>query len=63
MKPYQTHCRNWRDEGLTQHRNGWPDLYHDACQQQGIEPDPEVLAYNTSYEQVRADLKNLSASA
>ncbi|MEO5804446.1 MAG: hypothetical protein ABIR24_13050 [Verrucomicrobiota bacterium] len=26
-------------------------------------PDPEVLAYNTSYEQVRADLKNLSASA
>ena len=55
--------KSWRDEGLTQHRNWWPDLYRDACQQQGIEPDPEVLAYNTSYEQVRADLKNLSASA
>ncbi len=55
--------KSWRDEGLTQHRNWWPDLYCDACQQSGIEPDPEVLAYNTSYEQVRADLKNLSASA
>ncbi len=55
--------KSWRDEGLTQHRNWWPDLYRDACQQSGIEPDPEVLAYNTSYEQVRADLKNLSASA
>jgi hypothetical protein len=55
--------KSWRDEGLTQHRNWWPDLYRDACKQQNIEPDPEVLAYNTSYEQVRADLKNLSASA
>lgn len=55
--------KSWRDEGLTQHRNWWPDLYRDYCKQQNIEPDPEVLAYNTSYEQVRADLKNLSASA
>jgi hypothetical protein len=55
--------RQWRDEGLTAHRNWWPDLYQDACKNWGIEPDPDVLAYNTSYEQVRADLKNLSASA
>ncbi len=55
--------RQWRDEGLTAHRNWWPDLYKDACKNWGVEPDPEVLAYNTSYEQVRADLKNLSASA
>jgi hypothetical protein len=55
--------KSWRDEGLTQHRNWWPDLYRDACKQQNIQPDPEVLAYNTSYEQVRADLKNLSTSA
>ncbi|MDB6027800.1 MAG: hypothetical protein JWM68_4023 [Verrucomicrobiales bacterium] len=55
--------RQWRDEGLTEHRNWWPDCYKDACKNWGIEPDPDVLAYNTSYEQVRADLKNLSASA
>lgn len=53
----------WRDEGLTQHRNWWPDLYTAACQTWGIEPDPKVLSYNISYETVRADLKNLSASA
>ena len=55
--------KQWRDEGLTQHRNWWPDCYKDACKNWGIQPDAEVLSYNTSYEQVRADLKNLSASA
>jgi hypothetical protein len=53
----------WRDEGHTQHRNWWPDVYTAACQTWGIEPDPKVLAYNVSYESVRADLKDLSASA
>lgn len=53
----------WRDQGLTQHRNWWPDLYQAACQRWGIAPDPKVLAYDTTYEQVRADLKDLSASA
>ena len=28
-----------------------------------VSPDPAVLAYSTSYEQVRADLKEISASA
>jgi len=55
--------RQWRDEGLTQHRNWWPECYQDACKTWGIEPDLRVLAYNTTYEQVRADLKDLSASA
>ncbi len=55
--------RQWRDEGLTQHRNWWPDVYLAACQAWGEEPDPEVLAYNTSYETVRADLKELTGSA
>jgi hypothetical protein len=55
--------RQWRDEGLTQHRNWWPDCYRAACENRGIEPDPSALAYSTSYEQVRADLKNVSASA
>jgi hypothetical protein len=55
--------RQWRDDGLTQHRNWWPDCYRAACQSRGVEPDPIVLSYQTSYEQVRADLKNVSASA
>jgi hypothetical protein len=55
--------REWRDKGLTKHRNWWPELYDAACKHWGIEPDPQVKAYHTTYEQVRADLKNLSASA
>ncbi|MDX1952297.1 MAG: hypothetical protein SFY81_08925 [Verrucomicrobiota bacterium] len=53
----------WRTEGLTQHRNWWPDVYSEACRQWQIEPDPKILAYNVTYQNVRADLKNLSASA
>jgi len=53
----------WRAEGKTQHRNWWPDLYRAACKTWKVQPDPQVLAYATSYESVRADLKNLSASA
>lgn len=52
----------WKEEGLTEHRNWWPELYRQACQSWGIEPDPRILAYNTTYEQVRADLKNISVS-
>jgi len=52
----------WRTEGKTAHRNWWPDLYTAACKTWGIPPDPKVLAYATSYQNVRADLKNLSAS-
>ncbi|MGZ4962365.1 MAG: hypothetical protein ACXWC8_07410 [Limisphaerales bacterium] len=55
--------REWRDQGLTQHRNWWENCYTQACEKAGIEPDPAVLAFNTSYEQVRADLKNISGSA
>ncbi len=54
---------NWRQEGLTQHRNWWPELYRAACKNWGIEPDPKVLAYDTSYQSVRADLKELTGSA
>ncbi|MBI2928359.1 MAG: hypothetical protein HYY24_22040 [Verrucomicrobia bacterium] len=52
----------WRADGLTQHRNWWPDAYRAACRNWRVEPDPEVLAYSTTYETVRADLKELSAS-
>jgi len=54
---------NWRQQGLTQHRNWWPDLYREACQHWGTEPDPKVLAYATTYQTVRADLKELTGSA
>jgi len=53
----------WRQQGLTQHRNWWPDLYQEACRHRGVEPDPKVLAYSTSYQSVRADLKELTGSA
>jgi hypothetical protein len=55
--------RSWRDEGLTQHRNWWPELYREACDHWGVQPDPEVLAYSTTYEAVRADLKEVTGSA
>jgi hypothetical protein len=54
---------NWRQQGLTQHRNWWPEVYRDACRHWGIQPDPKVLAYSTTYETVRADLKELTGSA
>jgi hypothetical protein len=52
----------WRREGLTQHRNWWPDLYRSACQSWNVAPDPQVMAYATTYEAIRADLKTISAS-
>jgi hypothetical protein len=56
---------DWRtnkEKGLTQHRNWWPELYREACKRWGISPDPAALAYNTSYEVVRPDLKEISVS-
>lgn len=58
-----TGWREWRDQGLTEHRNWWPDVYLDYCRAQHIEPDAQVLAYDESYEQKRADLKVLVGSA
>jgi len=55
--------REWKEQGLTQHRNWWPEIYLQACQHWKIEADARVLAYQTTYESVRADLKNLSASS
>ena len=50
----------WREDGLTQHRNWWPETYRAACRHWGIEPDPEILAYSTTYETLRADMKQVS---
>ncbi|HLW03214.1 MAG TPA: hypothetical protein VKT82_31495 [Ktedonobacterales bacterium] len=57
MSNWQT----WRDQGLTQHRNWWPELYRDACVRWGIEPDKEVLAFSETYEETRADRKPIVA--
>lgn len=52
----------WRQQGLTEHRNWWPEVYRAGCERWGVAPDPQVLAYDTSYREVRADLKNLAVS-
>ena len=52
--------KKWKEEGLTEHRNWWPDVYRAACRHWGIEPDPKLLAYNTTYENTRADLKDVA---
>ncbi|HEY3935924.1 MAG TPA: hypothetical protein VGL97_00715 [Bryobacteraceae bacterium] len=50
----------WREDGLTQHRNWWPEVYRAACRHWGIDPDPALLAYNVTYENTRADLKQVA---
>jgi hypothetical protein len=54
---------SWRDQGLTQHRNWWPDVYRDACKRWGVEPDAKELAFHETYEATRADLKQVTGSA
>lgn len=53
--------KKWKDYGLTEHRNWWPDVYRAACKHWGIEPDPNLLAYDTTYENTRPDLKEVAA--
>lgn len=53
----------WKEEGKTQHRNWWPELYQSFCARQGLSPDPQALSYATTYETTRADLEKLAASA
>ena len=53
---------SYRHAGLTQHENWWPALYREWCRVHEREPNPAVLAFATSYEQARADLKEISAS-
>jgi hypothetical protein len=57
---------NWqqvKDNGMTQHANWWPAIYTQACLSWGVTPDPKVLAYATTYEDARADLKSVMGSA
>lgn len=52
---------SWKANGLTEHRNWWPDLYTAWCQSRGVVPDPKVLAFDTNYSAMRADLKDVGA--
>lgn len=54
-----SHWRSYQEQGLTEHRNWWPDIYRAACERWKITPDPQALAFNTSYESTRADLKEI----
>jgi hypothetical protein len=54
-----SHWRAYREQGLTEHRNWWPDLYRDACHRWGVEPKPDALAFCETYESSRADLRDI----
>ena len=54
--------KRYQADGVTQHENWWPDLYREWCRLRRIDPDPHVLAFHTSYETARADLRELSGS-
>jgi hypothetical protein len=53
--------KKWKEEGLTEHRNWWPEVYGAACRNEGSDPDPQLLAYDTTYEKARADLKEVAS--
>jgi hypothetical protein len=54
-----SHWRDYRDQGLTQHRNWWPELYRNACTIWNRTPDAAALAFHETYEDRRADLVKL----
>jgi len=57
-----SHWSDYREQGKTEHHNWWPKIYTSACEHWGTEPDPAALAFCETYEDVRADLKDISAS-
>lgn len=50
----------YRDQGLTAHRNWWPEIYQEACSRWDVQPDPVALAFDKTYEDSRADLQKLN---
>ncbi len=53
--------KKWKEDGLTEHRNWWPEIYRAACRHWQTEPDEKLLQYNKTYENARADLKEVAA--
>lgn len=54
-----SHWQQYRDDGLTEHRNWWPELYSAACKAWDKSPDANALEFNQTYEDQRADLKQI----
>ena len=57
-----SHWDDYRRQGLTEHRNWWPEVYAQACQRWGKSPDPAALAFCETYQSSRADLKKIEPS-
>jgi hypothetical protein len=57
-----SHFHAYREQGLTDHRNWWPELYRQACQRWGKQPDAQALEFATDYSNSRADLKSIDNS-
>ncbi|MBN9521262.1 hypothetical protein J0H58_22530 [bacterium] len=62
-KAWSAVLSNWstvKAQGLTEHTNWWPTIYSQACAAAGTAPDPDVLAFATTYEGTRADLQRVA---
>ena len=51
--------KEYKDTGLTEHRNWWPEIYQQACRQWNKQPDAAALAFCETYEESRADLNKI----
>lgn len=49
----------YREQGLTEHRNWWPELYREACSRWNVQPDLVALGFEKTYEDSRADLQKI----
>ena len=55
-----SHWQEYLDKGLTEYRNGWPDLYLQACHRLQKSADPQALQFCTNYANRRADLREIT---
>jgi hypothetical protein len=53
---------DWRARGWTGHANWWPAMYAGWCAREGQVPHAKAAVYHVTYETVRADLRDVSAS-
>lgn len=56
-----SHWHAYQEQGLTEHRNWWPELYLEACRRWGVPPNDSELSFSVTYEDRRADLKKLDS--
>jgi len=52
--------KSWKEQGLTEHRNWWPELYRAYCANFGKNPDAVTASFAETYESKRADLKTVA---